>query len=87
MKNVAVAGIKRGGVLRDVHERIVRHGRPIQHAGDLPHRIAGAVSGDAHDGGDKLMVPDAAIVRAGHGAKLNAAIVRFQRLHKLGAVR
>src|SRR5712692_11269587 len=33
---IAVAGIKRRGILGDVHERIMRHGRPIQHTRNLP---------------------------------------------------
>ena len=86
-ENIAVAGVKRGGVLGDIHERIVRHGRPIQNARHFPHGIARAVARDLHHGGDKLMVPDAAVVRSGHGAQFNASVFRFQRLHKLGAMR
>jgi len=70
----------------DVHERIVAHGLPVENAGHLPDRVTGTVPGDLHDGGDQFMIPDAAIIRACDGAKLDASIVRFQRLHKLGAV-
>ena len=58
-----------GAILRDVDEGIVRHSRPIQHARHLPHGVSRAVASNPHDGGDKLVIPDAAIVRAGHGAQ------------------
>ena len=86
-EHVAVAGVERGRVLGHVHERVVGHGRPVQHAGNLPARVACAVARDLHHGGDQLMVPDAAIVRAGDGAKLDPAVLGLQRLHQLGAVR
>src|SRR6266478_3248312 len=40
-EHVAVAGVKRRGILSDVYERIMRHGRSIQHARHLPHGVAG----------------------------------------------
>ena len=64
----------------------MRHGRPIQNARHLPHGIADAIARDLHDGGDKFMVPDAPVVRAGHGAKLNAPILGFQCLHQFAAM-
>ena len=86
-KHVAVAGVKRRGVLGDVHEGIMRHGVPVEHARHLPPCIAGAVARDLHDGGDKFVIPDAAIVRPGHGAKLDAAVIGFQGFHQFGAMR
>ena len=85
-EHVAVGGIERRRVLGDVHERIMRHGRPIQHARHLPPGVAGAVARDVDHGGDKLVIPDAAIVRAGDGAKLDATVIGFQCLQQLGAV-
>src|SRR6267142_2039104 len=49
------------------------------------HRVS--VARDLHHGGDELVVPDAAVIRAGHGAKLDAAVIGFQCFHKLGAMR
>ena len=73
--------------LVDLDERVVRHGRPVEQARHLPARIARALAGDLHDRGDQLMVPDAAIVRAGDGAQFDPPVVRLQRLHQLGPVR
>jgi hypothetical protein len=33
------------------------------------------------------VVPDAAIVRPGHGTQLDAAVIGFQRFHQFGAMR
>ena len=85
-EHVAVAGIERRGVLGDVHERVVGHRRPVQHARHFPPCVAGAVARDVHHGGDKLVIPDAAIFRAGDGAKLDATVIGFQRFHQFGAV-
>jgi len=86
-EDVAVGGVEGGGVLRDVDARVVDARRPVEHARHLPPRVTGAVAGDALDGGDELVVIDAAVIGAGHGAKLDAAIMRLERLHLLGAVR
>src|SRR5713226_4708199 len=51
----------------------MRHGRPIQHARHLPHGVAGAVARDVDHGGDKLVIPDAAIIRPGYGAAFHGA--------------
>jgi len=37
-------------------------------------------------GGDKLVIPDAAIIRAGDGAKLDATVIGFQCFQQLSAV-
>jgi hypothetical protein len=49
--------------------------------------VASAVARDLDHGGDKLVVPDAAIVRPGDGTKLDATVIGFQRFHQFGAVR
>ena len=66
---------------------IVDAGRPVEHAGHLPARVAGTVAGDPLHRLDQLVVEDAAIVRAGDGAQFDAAVLDLQRLHLLGAVR
>ena len=86
-EHVAIGGIERRGVLGDVDARIVDAGRPVEHARHLPAGVAGAVAGDALHGRDQLMVEDAAIVRAGDGAQLDAAVLDLQRLDLLGAMR
>jgi hypothetical protein len=84
-EHVAVAGVKRGGVL-DVDEGVMRHRLPVEHARDLPPCIAGPVARDVDHGGDKFVIPDAAIVRAGDRAKLDASVTGFQGLHLLAAM-
>ena len=86
-KDVAIGGVERRGVLRHLHERVVRHGRPVEQSRDLPARVARPVAGDTHHCLDQLMIPDPAIVRTGDGAQFYPAIVGFQRLYQLGAVR
>lgn len=81
-EHVAVAGVKRGGVLGDVDEWIVSHRSPIQNARHLPHGVTGTIARDLHHGGDKLVIPDTAIVRAGYGAKFNAPVCRLEGLHQ-----
>src|SRR5450631_4748916 len=72
-EHVAVAGVKRRGLLGDVDEWVMRHRLPGEHARDLPPCIAGPVARDVNHGGDKFVIPDAAIVRAGDRAKLDAS--------------
>jgi len=64
----------------------MRHGRPIQYTRHLPHGVAGAVARDVGHGGDKFVIPDAAIIRAGDGAKCEATVIGFQCFQQLGAV-
>ena len=77
-EDVAIRGIERRRVLGDVDARIVDAGRPVEHAGHLPAGVARAVAGDALHRRDQFMVEDAAIVRAGDGAQLDAAVIRPQ---------
>ena len=86
-EHVAVTGVKGRCVLGDVHEGIMRHGLPVEHARHLPSGVAGAIACDLHDGGNEFVVPDAPIVRPGDGAKLNASVVGFQGFDKLAAMR
>src|SRR5450631_4065823 len=85
-EHVAVAGVKRDSVLGDVDEGVMRHRLPVEHARDLPPRVAGSIARDVNHGGDKFVIPDAAIVRAGNRAKLDAAVTGFQGLHLLAAM-
>ena len=85
-EDVAVGGIERRRVLRDVDARIVDAGRPVEHAGHLPARVAGAVAGDALHGRDQLVVVDAAVVGPGDGAQFDAAVFDLQRLDLFGAM-
>ena len=85
-EHIAITSVKRRGILGDVHERIMRHGRPIQHARHLPHGVAGAVARDVNHGGDKLVIPDAAIVRTGDSAKCEATVIGFQCFQQLSGV-
>jgi len=64
----------------------MRHCLPVEHARDLPPCIAGPVARDVNHGGDEFVIPDAAIVRAGDRAKLDASVTGFQRLHLLAAM-
>src|SRR5690606_16608396 len=54
-EHVAVGGVEGRRVARDVDLRVVDAGRPVQHARNLPARVAGAVPGDAADGRDQFM--------------------------------
>ncbi len=85
-EHVAVAGIKRRGVLGDVHKWIMRHAVPIEHARHLPPRISGPVACDFHDGCDKFVIPDTPVVRPSDRAKLDATVIGLQCFHQLGAV-
>ena len=85
-EHVAVRGIERRRLFRHVNARVVDAGRPVEHARHLPARVAGAVARDALHGGDQFVVVDAAIVGAGHGAQLRAAIRDLHGLDLLGAV-
>ena len=85
-ENVPVRCIERRRVLGNVDTRIVDPGRPVEHARHLPARIARAIAGDALHGLNQLMVKDPAIVWAGDGAKLNAAIVGLERFDLFGAI-
>jgi hypothetical protein len=85
-EDVPVGCIEGRRVLGNVDTGIVDPGRPVEHAGHLPARIARAIAGDALHGFNQLMVKDPAIVWAGDGAKLNAAIVGLQRFDLFGAV-
>jgi hypothetical protein len=64
----------------------MHHRIPVEHARNLPPGIAGPVTRDLHHGGDKFVIPDAAIVRPGHGAKFDAAVIGFQCFQQLGAM-
>ncbi|GCC47557.1 hypothetical protein chiPu_0031622, partial [Chiloscyllium punctatum] len=86
-EHIAVGRIERRRILGDVDARVVNAGRPVQHAGDFPARVTGAVAGDALHGLDQLVVVDAAIVWAGDGAQLDPAVFGFERLYLLGPVR
>ena len=86
-EHVAVASIERGGVLGHLDMRVMGHGRPVEQPRHLPARVAGAVAGDPHDGLDQLMVPDPAIVGAGHRTQLGPPVLGLQRLHQLAAMR
>jgi hypothetical protein len=55
--------------------------------GTFPACTADPVAGDLHHRRDKLMVPDPAIVGAGHGAQLDPSVFRLQRLDQFGSVR
>jgi len=54
--------------------------------GTFPSRIAGPVACNLHRGGDKFVVPDTTIVRAGHGTKFDATVIGFQCFHQFSAV-
>ena len=73
-------------LLGDVDARIVDSRRPVEHAGHLPARVAGAVAGDLLHGLDQFMVEYAAIVRAGDRPQLKASVLDLQRLDLLGAM-
>ena len=85
-EDVAVRGIECGRVAADLDIGVVDPGRPVEHARHLPARVAGAIARDALHRLDQLVVKDAAIVGAGHGAQFRAAIFRLERLDLLGAV-
>ena len=85
-EHVAIGGVERRRLPRHVHAGIVDAGGPVQHARYLPTGVARAVARDALDGGDKFMVVDAAIVGAGDGAQLRAAIRDLHGLDLLGPV-
>ena len=85
-EDVAVGRIERRRVLGDVDIGVVDPGRPVEHAGHLPARIAGTIARDALDSLGKFMVVDAAVIGAGDGAQVDAAVVGFQRLDLLGPV-
>src|SRR5260370_12708612 len=85
-ENVPVGCIEGRRVLGNVDTRVVDSGRPVEHARHLPSRIACAVAGDALHSLNQLMVKDPAIVGAGDGAKLNAAIVGLERFDLFGSI-
>src|ERR1700730_5376482 len=85
-ENVPVRCIEGRRVLGNVDTRIVDPGRPVEHAWHLPPRITCAIAGDALHSLNQLMVKDPAIVWAGDGAKLNAAIVSLERFDLFGAI-
>ena len=67
--------------------RIVDARRPVEHAGNLPARVAGAVAGDPLHCCDQFMVVYAAIVGAGDCAQFNASILDLEGLDQLGTMR
>ncbi len=85
-EHVAVGGVERGRVLGDIDIGIVLHRVPVEHARHLPSHIARAVSGDLAHGADKLVVPDATIVRPGDGAQFQPAIVGFKGLDQFAVM-
>ncbi len=85
-EDVAIAGVERGRIFGHIDKRVVGHGRPVQHAGDLPSRVAGAISGNFLHSGDQLVIPNTAIIWAGDGAKFDSAIVRLQCFHEFRTV-
>ena len=86
-EDITVRGIQRGRVFADVDPGIVDARGPIEHAGNLPSRVAGAVACDPLHGGDQFMVIYTTIVGAGDCAQFNASILDLERLDQLGAMR
>jgi len=73
-EHVAVAGVKRRGILGDVHERIMRHGRPIQHARHF-HMVSRCRCPRCRSRRRQARDPDASIIRTGDGAKCEATVI------------
>lgn len=86
-EDVAVAGIEGRRVLGYLDKRVVGHRRPVERTGDFPAGVADTVAGDTHHRLNEFVIPDPAIVGAGHRAEFDAAVVGFERLDQLGAVR
>ncbi len=85
-EDVAIAGVQRRRILRDVDERIVGHRRPVQQTGYLPDRIACPIASNVHDGRDQIPVPDAPVFRTGDRTQLHATVVHLECLHHFGIV-
>ena len=86
-KHVAVGGIERRRLLSHVDIRAVDARRPVEHAGDLPARVADAIARDPLDRRDQLVVVDTAIVGTGDGPQFSASVGGLEHLDLLGPVR
>ena len=86
-EDVTVGSVERGRVAGDVDLGIVHARRPVEHAGHLPSRIAGAVARNPLHGSYQLMIEDAAIVGPGDRAQLDASVLHLEGFDQFATMR